>query len=485
MDTNQQHRLQRFLSIVDTIHDFCDISRYPITNATNTYEKRADLRERIIHTLNIDIYDAMKDEVRELTLHPEIQNAQDLISLYDTAIDNELVIPKSIYNEDSIVDVIKRCFLAIGHDYITENEKYIKYSFEREEMTAEYLYEVISNLSGKRFIKYVIDKNQTDNFLFCVDPNIIRDTTNSSIVNNDIKPFIFKSRYKGLFDDFDNQRNKVSSNINNNSIIKDSNDCCHKDYVEYKITLSNFETLVLYELGTKNTKMFHCIEEGSDVKINFMKNQKHQGLSLFIVAITELNDRYTVEKAALQAISDMFGLRCDRYVNLYTNNTNANYVVISQKQFQKTLYDLKRGMDYLPVKATKNANNAFTSQDMIYFYVSSDRLAITYALLQGCPCIFVEKGGSTFHIYNPKGQVMVGGQLNNRNTSKQKLQKLTTADYKSYDYFMKLYVDELVTEQESVTKFDELLKAYKNKFKEVYIDCFWYIVYRFLFFMIE
>ena len=263
-----------------------------------------------------------------------------------------------------------------------------------------------------------MDKNQADNSIFCVDPNIIKDTFNVESIDKTIKPFVFKSRYKGLFHDFDCQANKVSENTTNNSVIKNHNDCCHKDHVAYIIQKKDYETMELNEVGVKNLtqyKIVHSYKNEDNVPIVFLNHQPHKGLTLFNRAIIEMNSHAldTLQNTALQVIDDVFGIRCDRYAAIYTTSLDHRFVSIKWTQptkFPKALYDLKRAMDYLPVKATKNANLTFSQHDLIYFYVSSDRLAISYALLQGCPCILVDKGGTTFHIYNHKGSVMHGGR---------------------------------------------------------------------------
>ena len=380
----------------------------------------------------------------------------------------------------------------------------MKVEIDREETTAETLYDQLSHISGKRFVKYVLDKNRTDNALFCVDPAIIEETTNASSIDTRVKPFIFKSRYKGLFDDYDDNRQSLPNN--NDGAIKNTDDCCHKDHVDYFVTKNDCELLEIQTLGVKNLsqtnrnyKTVYSYEDEIDIPIQFMPDQRYKGLTLFNRVIIEMvsDDLETLRNTALQVIDTVFSLRCDRYANIY-GPTSSHMRSVSVRwtepaKFPKALYDFKRAMDYLPVKATKNANNQFGTHDMIYFHVSSDRLAIAYAILSGCPCILVENGGETFHVYNPKGpREMVGGITASRVKTKTTLpksqseSKRTEEDMESYEDYMRMRLEDLLPAKGNPkSNFEAFLVRYKKVFKETKIDYFWYAVYRFLFFCLE
>jgi hypothetical protein len=203
-------------------------------------------------------------------------------------------------------------------------------------------------------------------------------------------------------------------------------------------------------------------------------------------------DLNALQTAALQTIDRLFSLRCDRFTTMYESSSIQTPVYLSSIEFHHALYDLKRGMDYLPVKATRNANLEFSKNNMMYFYVSSDRLAIAYALLQGCPCIYVEQGGNVFHIYNYRGQVtgMSGGQATTETTTmnypkeQPPISKRNGEETENLYGYQQLRLDHLIPDasKEPFTEFESFLLRYKTVFKERFITNFWYIVYRFLFF---
>jgi hypothetical protein len=486
-----------FLTIADTVHDFGDLNRYPISSATDSLDKRRVLKERIIATLVEEIYDAAKNEMLIINSHPECDQVQRLLPMYDSFFKGGLNIPHIIGNEDAICDIIKKSLEAFGCDYFEEGDHYKRIVIDRAETTPELLYEQFSNMSGKRFVKYVLDKNQTDDALFCVDPDIINLTTNASKIVRGVKPFIFKSRYKGLFDDFDNNRNRVSQTGVQSEAIKHTADCNHKDHVEYVIRKDDCETLELTEIGVKTLpsyKLLYSYEDAMDVPITFLNRQSHRGLALFNRAVIELDsiELSTLQHTALRVIDQVFSLRCDRYADLYDSPSNRRIVSVKwacPTRFPKALYDLKRAMDYLPVKATKNANLAFSQHDIQYFYISSDRLAIAYALLQGCPCVLVEKGGTTFHVYNIKGVWMTGGYAISHASSSvrapdKESHERTDEDLFGYTEYMRMPLQDLLPEGDPQEGFETFLVEYMRAFRETHIDYFWYVTYRFLFFFL-
>lgn len=474
MNARSKQRLQRFLTIADTVHDFCDLGRYPLEDPL---DRRRELKERIMASMISDLYAFVRTELDEVRKHPENEEAQRLLPIYESVFEESMSIPKGMDNEETVVDIIKRSFSAYGVNYSTEGEYYKKLTLN-EESTADLLYEELSVLSGKRFVKYTLDKNQADNNLFCVNPDIIQFTTDISAIEEEVRPFVFKSRYKGLFHSFDNHRETVTYE-----------ECSHKDIVEYKITKDQDETLMLKTLGVEKTqiyRLFLSVGDNDNTPIQFKHNQEHKGLTLFLTAINELTKykRADIEIIALHTIDKVFGIRCERYKEIY-KELKRDSLYVPLVSFQKCLYDLKRGMDYLPVKATKNANNVFSKYDMIYFYVSSDRLAVAYALLQGCPCIYVERGGLILHVYNYRSPSMTGGRISKHQFHQRKpvKQEMSLSKQESYDLFMRLFIDDIVpsnTEQDE--PFDKFLRRYKDTYQEPYIGFFWYITYKFLFF---
>jgi hypothetical protein len=524
MESKTKQRLQSLLTFADTIHDFSDMERYPPGDFTDTSDKRKELKRSIISSLTEEIIGAIIAEVREINSQLKTEQTEALLDLYKSSF-TEKKIRKCLEDEDEICKVFKTMFAAIGFDYLNEGEFYRKFVFDREEMYAEYLYDTLSNMSGSMFIKYVLDKNQTDNYLFCVDPNILTNTTDNTSIDRRTRNFIFKSRYKGLFDDFDFHRNKVANSKNNSTVptMTTPHQCCHKDHVEYIIHKDDKEMIELKELGVKNLPPYTIVYshgDNVDTPISFQKNMSNtsnttnkqkdsKGLTLFTQAIIDMKrfdmqnddstglDLIALQTAALRTIDRLFSLRCDRFTTMYEPSSVQTPVYLSSIEFHHALYDLKRGMDYLPVKATRNANQEFSQNNMMYFYVSSDRLAIAYALLQGCPCIHVEHGGNIFHIYNYRGQMntgMSGGQATTETTTMNypteqpsPVSERNGEETENLYGYQQLRLDHLIPDasKEPFTEFESFLLSYKAVFKERFMTNFWYIVYRFLFFGAE
>jgi hypothetical protein len=369
MDRAYRLRLQRFLTIADTIHDFGDLSRYPIVADTNSLDKRRALRERIIYSLMKDIHTATYEEYIIIRSLPENESTHEFRHLYEEYFEN-MDVPIGVGKDYSVFDIIKTCLSANGLDYTNEGDLFKKLVIDRQETTPEHLYGQLSDLSGRRFIKYVLDKNHTDKTLFCVDPNLIKLTTHAPTIDPVVKSFIFKSRYKGLFDDFECQRNKVAQTSPNSNTMTRPNDCCHKDNCEYSIKHDECETLVLTEVGVKNLppyKLVYSHDDQAYVRINFKKRALWKGLTLFTQALIEMetHDLVSLQNTALQVIDLIFSMRCDRFMSSYCSSSGHEFTSLNPIQFTKAIYDMKRAMDYLPVKAAKTANVKFAQHDMI------------------------------------------------------------------------------------------------------------------------
>jgi hypothetical protein len=485
MDPLERRRLQYFLSIADTVHDFGDLARYPIGEATDNLDKRQELRSRIAASLLKDIWSAAKSEMQVIVSHPDNEQAQHLLPLYDAVFEGGLNIPKSIGNEDAVCDIIKMSCAVFGRDYTNEGKDYAKIIIDREETTPECLYGKLSDLSGRRFIKYALDKNQADNALF-------KDTTDTKNLDKAVKAFVFKSRYKGLFDDFDCHRNKTAEDGQQNNAIRSPTDCFHKDNVGYTLCQNDGETLELTDIGVKNLRPYkirYSHANMCDVTVVFLERQKYKGLTLFAKAVIEMADRdlKSLQDTALRVIDQVFSLRCELFRASY-DAPDKKSVYLSPVRFPTALYDLKRAMDYLPVKATENANYAFAHHDMIYFYVSSDRLAIAYALLRGCPCVLVEKGGVTLHVFNQRGCAMSGG-LSKGPTARTlsqaaKRQERPDESDIDHDHYLKVRLVDVLPDGEPANDFEAFLVRYAGVFEETHMTYFWYAVFRFLFFLL-
>jgi hypothetical protein len=299
----------------------------------------------------------------------------------------------------------------------------------------------LETLTDGKVIKYVLDKNIADDKIFCINPY-----------------------------DMDN---------NNNDTM-----CFHKDYFDYYISKNNYETLCLKNLGTKKEQTKYQLFHTDIIPISFKHKKKAQKLTLFIKAIKEFEFQ-DIENLSLKTIDAVFNIRCDEYQEIYEQN-NDTYLVLNKPDYIYSLYDLKRGMDYLPVKATVNANKKFSRDDVMYFYVSSDRLAILFALLQGCPCIYIQSDANLLHVYNHKGLIPVEDRMQGGHIIENSNSKSTKSKRKPDYYFGDIFINEVVDENKKDKSYFELfLLNYKKYFNKNEMDCFWYIIFRFLFYLIE
>jgi hypothetical protein len=129
MNARSKQRLQRFLTIADTVHDFCDLGRYPLEDPL---DRRRELKERIMASMISDVYAFVRTEVDEVREHPENEEAQRLLPIYESVFEESMNIPKGMDNEETVVDIIKRSFSAYGVNYSTEGEYYKKLTLNEE-----------------------------------------------------------------------------------------------------------------------------------------------------------------------------------------------------------------------------------------------------------------------------------------------------------------------------------------------------------------
>ncbi len=139
------------------------------------------------------------------------------------------------------------------------------------------------------------------------------------------------------------------------------------------------------------------------------KTQK-TGLPLFMLYINEINKKTlgyksitklskkvkdelldTTKNIALKAIQDAY-----KFTVKFTKTNNAstsNILQFEPYEFVLALFDIKRSMDYLFVKACQIANK--NTENTKYVFVSNDRSAICYSILMGNPSILTPKVATT------------------------------------------------------------------------------------------
>jgi hypothetical protein len=520
MDIDKQSRLQRFLSIIDTIHDFCNTNR----NITNSKDKltRELLKDRVLQSLNLQFSYALEAErifIDNAQLHDQMLIIQR--EIYCTADGPNL--PNNL--EEKTITIIKDIFKAHNKDYYNEGE-YFKILSIPKNMSSEELNNKLKDICGCNYVKYVLDKNRAKSHLFCVNPFNIK-IINTTQSNPLYKKVIQRSIYKGLFYDFENQKNKISiktgthsvlnyftTNTQNNT-ISGKEDCLHLDIVDYSLEKTSNELFTFDKLGVKkfNNKfrLYHTIGNLVDSPILFENNKKtdFKGLTLFLKSLQNIVKKFNKDKEfykdditnieqletnALETISDVFRIRYKEFT--YKTPMNKDKIIYLPKlDFMYAIYDLKRSMDYLPVKACRNINKQFEKDSIKYFYITSDRLALMYALIQECPCIYIEYNSTNdniinnFHIYNYKSNITGGALHDNTLIHKVTLFKedcnITIEQKKQKEYNEKIPLTDILDFNNPIDSFEQFLIGYKELSGRNYITYFWYVVYRFMFFFME
>lgn len=184
------------------------------------------------------------------------------------------------------------------------------------------------------------------------------------------------------------------------------------------------ELLVLDKIGaykppSKNIHSIYYDYNKKSYDINLKKNVDSKfvtGLGLFVQLINAINERTLgvlslrqdakdelrskLESLGMALITDRYRLKLEMTDSSTDDSHNANgskikqmkddrFLHLKKHDFIMALFDFKRAMDYLYVKACYEANKA--QNDIKYVFVSSDRSAICYALNLGCPCMLTRK----------------------------------------------------------------------------------------------
>ncbi len=263
----------------------------------------------------------------------------------------------------------------------------------------------------KKQLKYIIDANALENQIFD------------------------KCKYEGLFNDYDAVIKCKNTQPDNAEVEFEDLEFSQEsiDKIEYVLEKKKQELILLNRLGafTYNTKYGIYYEyNGVNYRINIDENSKDfaQGLSLFVQLINAINEktlgvqqlrkpskeklRNKLEKLGLEILMLRYSIGIDMFVN---ERKPRGILILNKLDFVMALFDFKRSMDYLYVKACDKVNKKAGSNTK-YVFVSSDRSAIFYALNLGCPCILTlpqikygdRKGEQDVILYNPDNLNPVG-----------------------------------------------------------------------------
>jgi hypothetical protein len=208
--------------------------------------------------------------------------------------------------------------------------------------------------------------------------------------------------------------------------------CVLKEFQDYSLDKSAGELLRINRLYYVHDeqKLKHEIEATNkiisrDIDLDQpnkpkTSNKDRRGLSLFLLLFNEINKKSLGYADFNKGDAKSKNLKEDinkiGYESLKTTykvglelieESTSGYTLLKPTDFVLTLFDLKRSMDYLYVKASSTANKSDEAKtnNIKYVFVSSDRSAILYSLLLNNPCILTppvtKDGDHNIILYNP------------------------------------------------------------------------------------
>lgn len=297
---------------------------------------------------------------------------------------------------------------------------------------AEGIYTNIDS-SEDNFLNIVRKFYDTDEVAFAYDSNGIENT------------WMENNRYKGLFVDYDslNQDPKVKM-VKKKEKVNDDEDFLGgagivlKEFQQYKLTKKNNELILFDNVSiVKNQSDFVAKLSLANQTKEVKTETRSKGLPLFLRFFDEITKRTLgyknistsnfikdqlskgLKKLCLEEFKQMYKITLDEL-----DENEDEYVALKKEDFIKALFDIKRSMDYLYVKACCTANmreklavnpgfrkNALaTAQDLPkkqqkkFIFVSLDKSAIAYALMLNTPCILTTTQGGYKYIelFNPE-----------------------------------------------------------------------------------
>jgi hypothetical protein len=154
-------------------------------------------------------------------------------------------------------------------------------------------------------------------------------------------------------------------------ILEDINDYCKKNFIIGPIDISQF-----------NTDIYNIIQlYNENIRIKYEKNEK-------IFALNEI----LIERMIIDELIQLKINYIRNNINLLENidklkiSSNINeYDSLTSHDFCLALFDFKRSMDFLQVKACIASNEADPTTNHVF--ISNDRIAILFGLLNNCTCI--------------------------------------------------------------------------------------------------
>jgi hypothetical protein len=473
-----ENRIQPFLTIMDTFHDFTSSRMTSIDN-----ESARHLQKQIYQSLQPYFMSCLENDFNV------IQN-----NTQKTLYKQFLEIFKNIYVSFSgtinFINNIEKTTIEIITKIIPES----KIISIKKDINSIDLYKLCQTIYKTKKIIYILDANSFSIKPFCIkrtDTIIAQTNTTFSQHNNTI--------FKGLFNAYELMQFKQVHDfgalhrfIKSQTTLKtpsseDDTDCVQvEDYFNYKLTKEKNELLFVDEIGVQmninNRYYLYRKINTNEFIIDFRSISGNRGVPLFATGLKDvLNlDLTYIRNSALDIISKVFGIRMS---NASRSNSSTNSIILNRYDYVYALFDFKRTMDYLQVKACIEGNKIY--KDATYIFVSNDRLAIQYAILNNCPCLRTRDEDGDLYIPN-EIQEGSGGTL-----YQQKLRRSFLLKTPGYLKCKPIVSIEQNTDIEidinaiiSIFKdelFGDFLENYKNLFNQDKISVFWYVVYFMIF----
>jgi hypothetical protein len=309
---------------------------------------------------------------------------------------------------------------AVKDNFVFKNKQYVKICLGRNvkgKVGMEGIYKNSMTTQKEQFLKVIKRFLGSQDVSFAYDSN--------GLDNEWMK----ENRYKGLFVEYDSNNQDAKTKKPVTSVIPINKTVISEDirlnddeqfggvsgisteFQTYKLTKENNELVFIDEIQVnKNNidnqyRVVHCINVKSKKYWNIDMSQKSKGLPFFLKFFNEINKK-TLGYKTIQASADIkkqlldgmnrIGIKSfkDMYkVTLTEIDPDPSVIQLDRQEFVKAIFDFKRAMDYLYVKAVQSANASSVYPDTKFIFVSQDKSAIWYSLFLSNPTIMTSRSG--------------------------------------------------------------------------------------------
>lgn len=488
MNVERKKRLQIFLTIMDTIHDFGDDGRY---DDPSSY-RHDNVKTKVLQSLMEHFTEACFEEIRILG-HTNI-NYKKVKELYSSFYYKDMNIPRDYQQK------VKNIVFDILQTFYDVHVEIVK----QKDITNQHLYNTVRSFYKSKYIKYILDKNRSDNKLFCVEPKLVKRLTSSTLSTSS---YMLKTILIGKFTEYDNQRimKQVTPFKNISSFFHIEDEVANNVTYEYPCMLSKVlfdydisreanELLFFDKVGVSKNDIYHMIADKKYmIELRYFSKHDSTGLPLFMKAFVT-NERKTtineLEKVTLTTVAKVFKISSNWFdTTNVSKQIKQDVAMLSPYDYVHALYDLKRAMDYLQVKACVSANEQCLFDDTTNVYVSSDRLAVLYAMVNNCPAILTRHDTNindvVLEVYNLvdkniQTQQQVAGMMKVLTSHPEKTH--TENEYHAKDDLI-LFTD--IIKEKDKSYFQAFLRKYRDlSAGKTHMSFVWYITYKTVFYFL-